>query len=120
VTSYEQTESTRTVLYLCAEHIRRANCAHNLCPRFSARYRYFCCCFTDESILLDLKHLLIEAKQKVPEFLANLQSENEQYLNIGGMYRSKHPFHLLYIGDNLAYERDFITVANLRVTQGTL
>lgn len=38
----------------------------------------------DESILLDLKHLLIEAKQKVPDFLANLQSENEQYLNIGG------------------------------------
>jgi len=31
-----------------------------------------------------LKHLLIEAKQKVPDFLANLQSENEQYLNIGG------------------------------------
>ena len=43
-------------------------------------------CFTDESILLDLKHLLIEAKQKVPDFLANLQSENEQYLNIGGKY----------------------------------
>jgi len=42
--------------------------------------------FTDESILLDLKHLLIEAKQKVPDFLANLQSENEQYLNIGGKY----------------------------------
>ena len=41
---------------------------------------------TDESILLDLKHLLIEAKQKVPEFLASLQSENEQYLNIGGKY----------------------------------
>jgi len=40
----------------------------------------------DESILLDLKHLLIEAKQKVPDFLANLQSENEQYLNIGGNY----------------------------------
>jgi len=34
-----------------------------------------------------LKHLLIEAKQKVPDFLANLQSENEQYLNIGGKCR---------------------------------
>jgi len=44
----------------------------------------FLCILTDESILLDLKHLLIEAKQKVPDFLANLQSENEQYLNIGG------------------------------------
>jgi len=40
----------------------------------------------DESILLDLKHLLIEAKQRVPAFLATLQSDNEQYLNIGGEY----------------------------------
>lgn len=38
----------------------------------------------EESILLDLKHLLIEAKQKVPPFLASLQPENEQYLDIGG------------------------------------
>lgn len=37
----------------------------------------------DESVLLDLKHLLIEAKQKVPLFLANLQSENEKYLDLG-------------------------------------
>ena len=43
---------------------------------------------SDESILLDLKHLLIEAKQKVPEFLAVIHDENEQYLNIGGMYRA--------------------------------
>lgn len=40
----------------------------------------------DESVLLDLKHLLIEAKQKVPLFLANLQSENEKYLDLGGTY----------------------------------
>ncbi|KAK3094912.1 hypothetical protein FSP39_007818 [Pinctada imbricata] len=38
----------------------------------------------DESILLDLKHLLIEAKQLVPPFLANMQSDSEKYLNIGG------------------------------------
>lgn len=38
----------------------------------------------DESVLLDLKHLLIEAKQKVPPFLAALQSENEKYLDLGG------------------------------------
>lgn len=38
----------------------------------------------EESLLLDLKHLLIEAKQKVPPFLAALQSENEQYLDVGG------------------------------------
>ncbi|KAJ8317326.1 hypothetical protein KUTeg_005230 [Tegillarca granosa] len=38
----------------------------------------------DESILLDLKHLLIEAKQKVPPFLGTLQSDSEKYLKIGG------------------------------------
>lgn len=37
----------------------------------------------DESVLLDLKHLLIEAKQKLPAFLAVLQSENEKYLDTG-------------------------------------
>ncbi|XP_039297448.1 LOW QUALITY PROTEIN: ATP-dependent RNA helicase abstrakt [Nilaparvata lugens] len=37
----------------------------------------------DESVLLDLKHLLMEAKQKVPPFLAELQSENEKYLDLG-------------------------------------
>lgn len=29
----------------------------------------------EEAVLLDLKHLLIEAKQKVPEFLQNLGGE---------------------------------------------
>lgn len=38
----------------------------------------------DESVLLDLKHLLIEARQKVPMFLAELESENEKYLQLGG------------------------------------
>lgn len=37
----------------------------------------------DESVLLDLKHLLLEADQKVPPFLAALQSENEKYLLLG-------------------------------------
>ncbi|KAG8179326.1 hypothetical protein JTE90_011590 [Oedothorax gibbosus] len=37
----------------------------------------------DESVLLDMKHLLMEAKQKVPPFLAALQSENEKYLDLG-------------------------------------
>ncbi|XP_019876402.1 ATP-dependent RNA helicase abstrakt [Aethina tumida] len=37
----------------------------------------------DESVLLDLKHLLMEAKQKVPTFLAELCSENEKYLELG-------------------------------------
>ncbi|VVC36373.1 RNA helicase, DEAD-box type, Q motif,Helicase, C-terminal,Zinc finger, CCHC-type,DEAD/DEAH box helicase [Cinara cedri] len=37
----------------------------------------------DESVLLDLKHLLIEARQTVPLFLAELESENEKYLQLG-------------------------------------
>jgi len=37
----------------------------------------------EESVLLDLKHLLIEAKQAVPPFLAALSSEEEQYLQMG-------------------------------------
>lgn len=37
----------------------------------------------EESVLLDLKFLLIEAKQKLPPFLAALQSENEKYLEMG-------------------------------------
>lgn len=35
------------------------------------------------SVLLDLKHLLIEAKQEVPPFLLSLQSENEKFLDVG-------------------------------------
>ncbi|KAG1656000.1 putative ATP-dependent RNA helicase DDX41 [Nymphon striatum] len=38
----------------------------------------------DESVLLDLKHLLMEAKQRVPPFLLALESENEKYLELGG------------------------------------
>ena len=37
----------------------------------------------EESVLLDLKHLLIEANQKLPPFLAALQSESEKYLDLG-------------------------------------
>ncbi|CAI6369191.1 unnamed protein product [Macrosiphum euphorbiae] len=37
----------------------------------------------DESVLLDLKHLLIEARQNVPLFLSELESENEKYLQLG-------------------------------------
>ena len=41
-------------------------------------------CFLDESVLLDLKHLLAEAKQKIPPFLAALEPENEELLDVGG------------------------------------
>lgn len=38
---------------------------------------------TEQFVLLDLKHLLIEAKQKVPPFLAELCSETEKYVGLG-------------------------------------
>jgi hypothetical protein len=42
----------------------------------------------DESVLLDLKHLLIEAKQKIPPVLVALQADNEEYLELGGTTKS--------------------------------
>ena len=41
---------------------------------------------SDESVLLDLKHLLIEAKQKVPQFLATMQADQDTFLDIGGNF----------------------------------
>ncbi|XP_065087670.1 ATP-dependent RNA helicase abstrakt [Ochlerotatus camptorhynchus] len=38
---------------------------------------------TEQFVLLDLKHLLIEAKQKVPPFLGELCSETEKYADLG-------------------------------------
>lgn len=38
---------------------------------------------TEQSVLLDLKHLLIEAKQKIPAFMAELCPESEAYLEVG-------------------------------------
>jgi len=46
----------------------------------------------DNSVLLDLKHLLMEAKQKVPQFLLELCSENEKYLDLGGKIHIYHVF----------------------------
>ena len=39
----------------------------------------------DEAVLSDLKHLLIEAKQKMPPFLASIQTEADvmnEYMGI--------------------------------------
>ncbi|CAG0879452.1 unnamed protein product [Cyprideis torosa] len=36
-----------------------------------------------ESVLLDLKHLLLEAKQQVPPFLAALETGSEEFLELG-------------------------------------
>lgn len=38
-----------------------------------------------KTVLLDLKHLLIEAKQRVPPFLSAFTSEEEAFLDIGGI-----------------------------------
>ena len=38
----------------------------------------------DESILLDLKHLLIEAKQRVPPVLQALDDPDEDFADVGG------------------------------------
>lgn len=51
----------------------------------------------DESVLLDLKHLLIEAKQKIPTFLAELCSESEKYLELGGKFKYSKSFFTLQI-----------------------
>lgn len=40
--------------------------------------------FIDESVLMDLKALLVEAKQKVPPVLQVLQMGDETMLDIGG------------------------------------
>lgn len=41
-------------------------------------------CPTDESVLMDLKALLLEAKQKVPPVLQVLHCGDESMLDIGG------------------------------------
>ena len=38
----------------------------------------------DESVLIDLKHLLLEAKQNLPPFLVALESESENLAQYGG------------------------------------
>lgn len=57
------------------------------CGRYSSKLHshvaYLSLC-SDEAILLDLKHLLIEAKQPVPQFLLQLESDKERLLDIGG------------------------------------
>ena len=51
------------------------------------------CCCADESVLMDLKALLIEAKQKVPPVLQVLQTGDETMLDIGGTSLRLSVFH---------------------------
>ena len=53
----------------------------------------------DEAILLDLKHLLIEAKQPVPQFLLQLESDKERLLDIGGKKKPSFTFRVYIIYD---------------------
>jgi ATP-dependent RNA helicase DDX41 len=55
----------------------------------------------DEAILLDLKHLLIEAKQPVPPSLLQLESDKERLLDIGGKKKSSFTFriYIIYVLD---------------------
>ena len=64
--------------------------------------------------MLDLKHLLIEARQKIPPFLASLESENEKYLDIGG--RSLRHLHFLVL---LLFKDSFkADLSDMFTTQG--
>jgi hypothetical protein len=56
----------------------------------------------DLSVLLDLKHLLIEAKQEVPVFLRNLESETEKHLNIGTAAEDKGCAYCSGLGHRIA------------------
>ena len=38
----------------------------------------------DKLVLLDLKHLLIEAKQSIPPMLEAIESREDAYLDLGG------------------------------------
>lgn len=79
----EQPQRSSTRELVC--HI---TCTFNMIKLVTVLYLYILLTMlfsvAEESILLDLKHLLREAKQKIPPFLANMQSENEKYLDIGG------------------------------------
>jgi ATP-dependent RNA helicase DDX41 len=57
----------------------------------------------DEAILLDLKHLLIEAKQKVPEFLQELGGELAFSGEVGGLlsYIFLNNFFLLHVYNSI-------------------
>lgn len=48
----------------------------------------------DESVLMDLKALLVEAKQKVPPVLQVLQTGDETMLDIGGELFTPHLVHV--------------------------
>lgn len=63
--------------------------------------------------MLDLKHLLREAKQKIPPFLAAMQSENEKYLDIGGKKKDTKQMLPLSICDLYMYYFPLMTILML-------
>ena len=62
---------------------------------------------------MDLKHLLIEAKQKVPAFLCELENENEKYLSIGGERFS----YFLFLGSLMHDAVGILRRISLHLTQ---
>lgn len=65
---------------------------------------------TDESVLMDLKALLVEAKQKVPPVLQVLQSGDETMLDIGGESFSRE----IKIASRLSYSLvSFFSICSL-------
>ena len=80
--------------------------------RWSCKGHKFVYCnffLSDESILLDLKHLLIEAKQKVPPFLAEYVSESEKYLDMGGTLF--YCFNSIFYSDLYLHPSCFIDIS---------
>lgn len=61
-----------------------------------------CVSLADESVLMDLKALLLEAKQKVPPVLQVLQTGDETMLDIGGTlaYQLQTAGSLTFIPNN--------------------
>lgn len=59
----------------------------------------------DESVLMDLKALLVEAKQKVPPVLQVLQTGDETMLDIGGKQVMPLGFHALSIKIVLSFKK---------------
>lgn len=69
----------------------------------------------EESVLLDLKHLLIEAKQNVPPFLATLQSETEVFQDLGGNCEKIYLMIFWYILSILQATKVVVIVVDLAI-----
>ena len=67
----------------------------------------------DETILLDLKHLLMEAKQFVPDFLRVLESDITQFEDHGGKSLINWLHHQLSATPPIKYEKHISCTKNI-------